>query len=515
MDLEQIVQQILMAKRDLSRKEVLKKIYEKKRSSEDYFLDEVAARIVAAELGIKVSGEFVPKAIKIKDLVSGLSDVTLIGRVIIIHPIQTFSRPDLTKGKVTRLLLADKTGTLRVVLWNDKIIPIEDGKIRQDQIIEVSHGYMREGLDGKLELNIGERGEVKIAHRGITEAEYPAINDFVDKIGNLIVKNKATSVVGLVQDVYPTSEFKRQNGTIGKVRRLRLRDNTGKITAVFWNEKVNELGEVKRDEHLRIMNAKVKETINGGLELHIDHSTQIQKLVESEISIHIQPFELVKINELQLKINDVSFLARVTKITDIKEFKRPNGETGKIATLELMDATGTVQLNLWNEKAEMASQIQVGDVVLCENAYTRQRLGKTQVNLRAKGSLKINPPMQESLSLPPFNPLKDSFQEEKAKIADIQNEGGPFTIEATVATTPTIREIVTSRNEKVLVAFFDIADEAGKIRVSLWRQLAEIAKQFTIGTRIVIKNVYAKKGFSNLVELISHKSTIVEIKSNP
>jgi hypothetical protein len=78
-DLENIVQQILLTRRDLTREEVLKKIYEKKRSAEDYFLDEVAARIVAVELGVEVQGEneAFNGEIKTKDLVSGLNDVTI------------------------------------------------------------------------------------------------------------------------------------------------------------------------------------------------------------------------------------------------------------------------------------------------------------------------------------------------------------------------------------------------------------------------------------------------------
>ena len=96
MDLEQIVQQILVSRRDLSRNDVLKKIYEKKRSAEDYFLDEVAARIVATELGVEIRGEneAFSGEINIKDLLSGLNDVTIAARIIAVDPVQTISRRD-------------------------------------------------------------------------------------------------------------------------------------------------------------------------------------------------------------------------------------------------------------------------------------------------------------------------------------------------------------------------------------------------------------------------------------
>ncbi len=280
MDLEQIVQRILLVRRDLTRDEVLKRIYEKKRSAEGYFLDEAAARIVAFELGIEIpknEAEVSWTELPIEKLVSGLNDVTITGRVITVYPVQTFSRPDLTEGKVARLLIADKTGTTKTVLWNDKAALAENRKIATGQIIKVSHGYVREGLDGKPELHVGTRGEIQISPPDNVESEYPPINSFMKKISAITGKRKKTNVLGIVQRVYPVSEFKRANGTDGKVRRLQLRDETGQITVVFWNQRVDELGSVETGDNLRIMNARVKELAGGIVELHVEKATQIEK----------------------------------------------------------------------------------------------------------------------------------------------------------------------------------------------------------------------------------------------
>ena len=175
MDLEQIVQQILVTRRDLSREDVLKKIYEKKRSAEDYFLDEVAARIVAVELGVEVEGEneTFNGEIKIKNLVSGLNDVTITGRATAIYPVQTFSRNDGTQGKVARLSLADETGDLKLVLWDENTNLVEQGMIKQGQIIKVLHAYVRESFNGKLELHLGRKGELETSPQIIDESRYP------------------------------------------------------------------------------------------------------------------------------------------------------------------------------------------------------------------------------------------------------------------------------------------------------------------------------------------------------
>jgi len=396
-DLEQIVRQILLVRRDLSREDVLKKIYDKKRSAEDYFLDDVAARLVASELGVEIPSieDTLHAEIAVKDLVSGLNDVTIIGRVIIVYPTQTFPRPDLTEGKVARLLLSDKTGTLRLVLWNDKIHTVESRKIRQGQIIRVLHGYVREGIDGKLELHLGKKGDLEIAPPDVAESDYPQISDFIDKIRNLTPKKKKANVVGLVQEAFSPSEFKRPNGTVGKVRRVRLKDDTDETTLVFWNERVDELGEVKKGDSLRIMNARVKTQPDGRIELHVENATQIEKLVSQALAPLIVPGEAT------------------------------------------------------------------------------------------------------------------------CKIADLKEEGGPFNIEAVIASTPDVREVTTAQKEKVLVTSFDLTDDTGKIRMALWRKHAELGKELTVGTRIKVKNAYAKKGFSNLLELVSRTSTTIEILSKP
>lgn len=396
MDLEQIVQRILLVRQDLTREEVLKRIYEKKRSAEGYFMDEAAARIVAFELGVEIPKNAAEDwtELSIEKLVSGLNDVTITGRVITVHPIQTFSRPDFTEGKVARLRIADKTGTLKVVLWDDKVSLIENEKIAAGKIIRVLHGYVREGLDGRLELHVGNRGEIQVSPQELAESEYPRITSFIEKISSITGKRRKASISGAVKRVYPASEFKRVDGTPGKVRRLRLQDETGQTTVVFWNQKVDELGDVHLGDYLRIMNARVKELAHGLVELHVEKATQIEKVAEGAENL---------------------------------SYHKPQ---------------------------------------------------------RTK------------------------------KIAEIRESEGPFTIEATILTAPAVREVTTSRRKKVKVASFAVTDDTGRINIALWREFTEFAGKLSPGTRILLKNVYARRGFADQLELTTRASTKIEILPN-
>lgn len=395
MSFEEIVQRIISSRQDLTRDKILEMIEDKKKTAEGYFTDEVAARLVALELGVEVPWwePFRPE-VSIKDVISGLNNVTVMGRVTRVYPVKTFTRQNGTDGKVARLLIADKTGTLRVVLWDDQTSLAESGGIERGQIIKVSHGYVREGRDGKLELHVGMRSEVQVSPPDAAESEYlPALSP--------------------------------------------------KIT---------------------------------------------------------------KIQELRSDMRDVDVLARVVHAGEIREFKRQNGETGQISTLLIKDETGTISLNLWDEKTTLSKQLHSGDIVLAEGTYTRERFGNLKLNIDRRGSLRLNPKLAETEKLPPYI-------ETTMKISEIREEGGPVTVKGLITATPNIREVVTARDEKVTVASFELADETGKIRVSAWRKLAEVAKDLVAGTQIEIKNAYAKKGFTDQLELTTRSFTTVEVLS--
>jgi replication factor A1 len=160
--LEEIVNRILSSRSDLKRKEIMELIEQKKRDAGDFLTDETAARIAASELGVKIVKKPLRLKIQIQDLVSGLNDVTVAGRVEAVYLPKTFKRRDYTEGKLASLVVSDESGTLRAVLWDDKAELVEGGKIQRGQTVRISHGYVREGLDGKPELHLGQRGSLKV-----------------------------------------------------------------------------------------------------------------------------------------------------------------------------------------------------------------------------------------------------------------------------------------------------------------------------------------------------------------
>jgi len=283
MNLEKIIEQILLSRPDLTREKVIKMVENKKRGAGEFFTDETAARLVASDLGVEIAREPLQLEILFQDLVSGLNDVTVTGRVIMVHPPRTYLRPDLTEGRFARLLIADKSGTLRVVLWDDKTSLVEAGKVEQGQIVRVLHGYVREGLDGKLELHVGSRGDLQISPPNVVEGRYPPITQFIKKIKVAAIKEEGGPVIveGIVKTVPAIREIVTSRNEKIKVASFKLGDDTGEIWVSAWRK----LAEVAKDlivgTRIKIKNAYIRKGFADQLELTSRSLTSIEILTET------------------------------------------------------------------------------------------------------------------------------------------------------------------------------------------------------------------------------------------
>lgn len=273
MNVEEIVQQILLRHQDLILQDVMKDIENKKINSGGLLTTEAAARLVAAEHGLEVIIEKPVPKVHIHQLVPGLNDVTVLGRVLLVDNPRIFSVSEGDR-QVARLLIADKTEKINVVLWNEKAEFAR--KVKQDQIVKVLHGYVRQSRRGELELHVGERGEVEIASNQ-KEAEFPFNKDITEKINTITVEHKKVNVEGYIEVIYPKSTFQRSDGTQGEVMRIILKDETGRIPIVFWNEKTEAMINVKEGANILLINTKVrKKNKDESLELHVDNFAKTQ-----------------------------------------------------------------------------------------------------------------------------------------------------------------------------------------------------------------------------------------------
>jgi len=368
MTIERIIEQILSKCPEISREEILERLEREKRKMGGFISDESLLRMIAAEFGVEISIEASAPTLSIGDLVPGLSDVTVVGRVVAVFPCKTFKRDK--SGRFASLLVADKNDILRIVLWDNKARLVEFDELKVGQMIRFSHGYTREERSGRVELHIGDKGEIGINPQDVEAEDYPTISKFATKIGEITQahRNKKVNVLGTVKELFPASTFKRQDSSSGKVMRFILSDETSQISVVVWNEKVDDLEKIlRRGVGLQIVNAKVKKSVSEGLEIHVDAETFVEAVAPAE--------GFVKIADLKEGLERVNVEGEVVTTPMLRDVKTSKGELVKLAIFELKDETGRIWVSAWRKHADTARNLRAGEKIIIKNAYAKKGFG--------------------------------------------------------------------------------------------------------------------------------------------
>lgn len=362
---DEIIEKILSRNFEVSREDIINRLKMEKERTGGYIPDEILLRAIAASYGVEISTETIRPKLSIRDLVPNLSDVTITGRVIAIFPASEKNRSGL---KSSSLLIADKSGILKVVLWNDKKDLANHGVITVGQILKLTHGCTKEGRKGKPELHIGARAEVEVNPKDADASDYPTIEELSLKVGviNSSFKDKKVNLVGTVKEVLQTSTFTRRDSSIGKLLRFILADETGEISVAVWNDKVDEAANVlKKGAKIQIVNAKVKESpYKGDLEIHVDLDTYIGTCPQQAGPL--------KISDITEHLKEVSIEGEVTVKPIVREVNTSKGEVVKLAVFEIKDETGRIWVSAWRNNAEIAAKLKIGDRVSIRNAHVKR-----------------------------------------------------------------------------------------------------------------------------------------------
>jgi len=501
---ERIIETILTQRRDLTREKLLSLIEDKKKRAGDLLSDEGATRLVAQDLLVEMEAKRMA-GIRIVDLVTGLNDVTIIGRVMVVWSAQEFRKSDGSTGKILRFLLADRTGKIHCAAWNAKAEGLEQEGLTQGKVVKVAHGYTREGLAGSVELHCGDRSDVIISPAEVRDEDYPKFEEFFVNIAGITLDKKEVNVIGVVKSEPKLFTFQRHDGE-GYVLRTRIADRTGNIAVVVWNEKVGEIRDLKRDDVLQVINGKVKKDLSGFPEIHVDKRSKIEIFKERPTYLQAPASKFTKIAALKPTMRGIDLLVRVVRVGGQRELKRTTGETTCVGRLLVNDDTGLTRISLWDEHAKLLEQVREGDVLLVEDASTRERAGEISINVGKTASVTANPQIED---------VEKPAPPKVTRIKDLPQTSGMVIVEGTLTETPILREVLSEGGEKIEVASSRIRDETGEAQVSLWRTLARQVVEIPSKMRVRLVGVRFRVRMDGQVELSSDPLTTLEIMAKP
>ncbi|MFX1466566.1 MAG: DUF2240 family protein [Promethearchaeota archaeon] len=409
--LEEIIDKII-SETKISKKELEERIRVKREELGGLITEEGAAHIVASELGIDLfkDQKLSTTQLFIKDLIPGMNNISVIGRVMKIYASREFVR-DGKQSYVANLILGDKTKTIRTVLWGDHAQNMD--KISRGDILRILSGYVKEGLQEDPELHVGYRGRIIINPEDANTADFPFVKEFTHKIDGLEANLNDIDIIGVVERVYPISTFQRKDGSEGKRASLIVRDDTGSTRVVLWDKNAEVVDQIAVGTILRLEGAYTKEGLKNQIEVHGGGRTGIVIDPETAIEFSIGSPEIINIMDLQPNMRSVDIFVRIMHIGDLREFTTKDGRSGRLLTLYVKDATGDIRTVIWDDSVNLVQNANLGDLLLIQNAYTREGLsGDTELHVGRLSSIVINPKeLEEKGQL--ISQVKETFIEEK------------------------------------------------------------------------------------------------------
>jgi ssDNA-binding replication factor A large subunit len=491
---DEIINKILSSKLNLTREKLEKLIEEKKQMYKGLLSDEGAARLIAQEFLIELNDKPEAVELKIKDLVAGLNNVTLIARVIIDWPIQDFTKNNGEKSVVKKLLLADETGVIQCLIWGEKALTLQKAGELQGKIIKILHGYTKEGLKENVELHLGVKSSIIISPFGVYEKNFPEVTKFINKI-NEAKKLTKINAIGVVNSQPKISSFKSEAG-IGKVLRVKISDSTGEAILVAWNEQAEKIKDIKIGDTIQIMNGKVIAGINGSIEIHAEKQTVLNLINKAAIK---DWEKTLKIIELKPGVKNCNIKVKLIKKSELKMI---NVAEKKVLVIEALvgDETGLATITFWGENAKLIAETKENTVLTIINASAKLS-GKFTALTAGKFAI-INLNFNAVLADPP-----------KTKINEIKNEGNKLlSVEGVIANISPVKEVVV-KGEIMHVSSLTLKDETGEAELTFWGNIADEILNLKVGEKIKVLGVFLKKR-NERIELSSIRLTKILHEKN-
>jgi replication factor A1 len=206
-------------------------------------------------------------AMKINEITAARKSIHLVGVAKAVFPSVTFTRQDLSTGKVLRFTLADDTGEVTVVVWNEKAEELEPC-LKQDVKVQLVNAKARATSNSGFEIHVDSSTYVDIS-----EIAEPAT-----KIASLSEDLKNVSVKGEVSTEPVIREVITSKGETVKLAVFELKDDTGTIRVSAWRKHAEASAKLKVGDKVLLASVYVKKGFGDNLELSTRNATVITVL---------------------------------------------------------------------------------------------------------------------------------------------------------------------------------------------------------------------------------------------
>lgn len=387
-DFDALVSEVLRNRSEISRESLMERIQEKKRTvGSGYLTDQGALFLVAGELGVGLQ-HMVTTDLTLKDLHLGANDITVVARVLAVYPVTEFKKKDGSGvGHYRRVNLFDQNGVGRLTIWEDNEEAMKLAGITVDTPVRVVSAYVKQGLDGKPNLNLGKRGRIEVVADSRLVSKLAPVQLLAKQVDQVKEGELVAAVEGLaVIDSRRSTFTRRDDGSVGSLTQFELKGAGEKTTRVVIWDGV-DVPEVKSGSRVRVTNLRQKKGRQSESELHGDSGTVVQRLDDATPS---GPRPLVKVAEAVKHIAAGSIDLEVMALSkgSVREVNLKDGSTTKKGEVVVGDDTGEITAVAWGEDSKILGEVQAGEK-LCVRGATIQvsKMGVGTLELHGSSAL--------------------------------------------------------------------------------------------------------------------------------
>jgi len=215
---------------------------------------------------IRQDSGFEVKDTLIKDINDGMDAISVKGRILEIGDVRVFSRKNGTTGKAGTSMIGDMSGKIRVTLWDDRALDLENLNIGDS--VHISNGYAKKRYN-VVELYVGSHGQVESIAEDIQYEE--KISPIVE-----VEPEGFYNVIGDLIGIEPIHEFTRKDGSQGRVVKITILDKSGRINISLWNEQVDFIQELDLGSRIKVTDAYAKVGFNGEVDLSVGWRSKLE-----------------------------------------------------------------------------------------------------------------------------------------------------------------------------------------------------------------------------------------------
>ncbi len=217
------------------------------------------------------------------------------------------------------------------------------------------------------------------------------------------------------------------------------------------------------------------------------------------VAHELEDQEVSGIADVEPGMDEVKFVAKVVNVGELRTFERDDDEEGRVVNVEVADETGRIRVSFWDDVAQSVAdgELDVGQVLRIKG---RPKDGFNGVEVSVD---RVEPDPDAEVDIQ----VLDTYRVEDLSLglSDVNLKGRVLDADDGV------RTFDRDDGTEGKVANCTLGDETGRVRVTLWDDMAETVTDLDPGTSVEVVDGYVRERDGDLELHVGSRGTIEEL----